>query len=46
MTDTHAHPAPHAVSHGDAHDGMRGGVIRTSECRFQRPVPYHLATPQ
>src|ERR671912_635787 len=23
-----------------------GGWIRTNECRFQRPVPYHLATPQ
>ena len=23
-----------------------GGWIRTSECRCQRPVPYHLATPQ
>src|ERR1043166_9413083 len=23
-----------------------GGRIRTYECRFQRPVPYHLATPQ
>src|SRR5438270_11897533 len=23
-----------------------GGRIRTCECRFQRPVPYHLATPQ
>src|SRR6266516_3221592 len=23
-----------------------GGRIRTSEYRFQRPVPYHLATPQ
>ena len=23
-----------------------GGRIRTSECRLQRPVPYHLATPQ
>src|SRR5207253_9904599 len=22
------------------------GRIRTYECRFQRPVPYHLATPQ
>src|SRR5581483_772388 len=23
-----------------------GGRIRTYECRIQRPVPYHLATPQ
>ena len=23
-----------------------GGRIRTSECRYQKPVPYHLATPQ
>src|SRR5688572_18608661 len=23
-----------------------GGRTRTYECRFQRPVPYHLATPQ
>jgi hypothetical protein len=23
-----------------------GGRIRTSECRFQRPVSYHLTTPQ
>ena len=23
-----------------------GGRIRTSECRLQRPMPYHLATPQ
>ena len=23
-----------------------GGRIRTSECRNQNPVPYHLATPQ
>lgn len=23
-----------------------GGRIRTSECRDQNPVPYHLATPQ
>src|SRR5688572_6703161 len=23
-----------------------GGRIRTFECRCQRPVPYHLATPQ
>ena len=23
-----------------------GGRIRTCECRYQKPVPYHLATPQ
>ena len=23
-----------------------GGWIRTNECRTQKPVPYHLATPQ
>src|SRR5437867_6182167 len=23
-----------------------GGWIRTTECRLQRPMPYHLATPQ
>jgi hypothetical protein len=23
-----------------------GGRDRTSECRYQKPVPYHLATPQ
>ena len=22
-----------------------GGGIRTPECRYQKPVPYHLATP-
>ena len=22
-----------------------GGRIRTCECRYQKPVPYHLATP-
>ena len=31
-------------------DGLKkigwGGRIRTSECRYQKPVPYHLATPQ
>lgn len=23
-----------------------GGRIRTLECRYQKPMPYHLATPQ
>ena len=23
-----------------------GGWIRTNECRHQKPMPYHLATPQ
>src|SRR3546814_20397032 len=23
-----------------------GGRVRTCECRYQKPVPYHLATPQ
>lgn len=23
-----------------------GGRIRTSGCRYQKPMPYHLATPQ
>ena len=23
-----------------------GGRIRTCACRYQKPVPYHLATPQ
>src|SRR5216684_6414779 len=26
--------------------GGWGGWIRTTECRLQRPMPYHLATPQ
>lgn len=28
-----------------AHDGW-AGWIRTNECRYQKPVPYHLATAQ
>ena len=28
-----------------AHGGW-GGWIRTNECRHQKPMPYHLATPQ
>ena len=44
----------HAVSHcvrteprgfGELTLGW-GGRIRTCECRYQKPVPYHLATPQ
>lgn len=33
---------------GAAHVGSVGwgGRIRTCECRYQKPVPYHLATPQ
>lgn len=26
--------------------GGWGGWIRTNECRHQKPMPYHLATPQ
>ncbi len=39
--------APPATREYDrvSHNGW-GGRIRTFECRFQRPVPYHLATPQ
>ena len=33
MTDTHAHPAPHAVSHGDAHG------------HAAPKHPYHLVDP-
>ena len=31
---------------GAAEKSGWGGRIRTSECRFQRPVSYHLTTPQ
>jgi hypothetical protein len=27
-------------------EGGWGGWIRTTGCRLQRPMPYHLATPQ
>ncbi len=40
-------PATPAGFQGHAHrsDGW-GGRIRTSEWRYQKPLPYHLATPQ
>src|SRR5260221_5201279 len=33
------------ITHHCSENGW-GGRIRTYECRIQRPVPYHLATPQ
>src|SRR6476469_1470597 len=45
------HPKPFALiarcfkSRTWEKDGW-GGRIRTCECRYQKPVPYHLATPQ
>src|SRR2546423_11395017 len=34
------------ITHRSSLELYWGGRIRTCECRFQRPVPYHLATPQ
>ena len=31
---------------GDLEDDGWGARIRTWECRYQKPVPYHLAIPQ
>ncbi len=30
----------------DKNDGGWGARIRTWECRYQKPMPYRLATPQ
>src|SRR5262249_13320754 len=34
------------ITHSRSSKSDWGGRIRTFEYRFQRPVPYHLATPQ
>ena len=41
-------PSVPSTSERDAPVGSAGwgGRIRTCECRYQKPVPYHLATPQ